>query len=174
MDTVYDRVESKKSEEDHVIGIVDYRHVRAKSDHFYHVSASGSGSSTASDVLLVTLIRRILFPITIVCSLLFFAKLEGDSFSTSYQILAILALLLSTHLFKEVSLYRALKIFPVFVAFGSLLARWFVFISILGLLGYLTGLSVYFTESVLLSWIIFTPVLLLVSQFSRGWLFTTY
>ena len=165
METVYDRVESKKSEEDNVIDIVDDRHVRAKSDHFYRVSASGSGSSTTSDVLLVTLIRRILFPIIIVCSLILFAKWEGDLFSTNYQILAILALLLSTHLFKEVSLYRALKIFPVFVAFSSLLARWFVFISILGLLGYPTGLYNYFTERVLLSWIIFTPVLLLLSQF---------
>ena len=165
MDTVYDKVESKKSEEDNAVGVVDYHHVQAKAGNYYRVSASGSVSSTANDILLVSVIKRTLFPITILCSLLLCTTLQGDTFSTSYQILAILALLLSTHLFKEVKFYRASKIFPVFVAFSSILTRWFVFISISASLGYLTGLYVYFTEKVLLAWMIFTPVLLLVTQF---------
>ncbi len=147
-----------------MIRVMDHRHPQVTSGNAYHVSALGSGCATAADFPLVSLIKRILFPVTIAGSLVFFAKWEGGSFSSNYLILAILALLLSAHVFKEVSFYRALKTFPIFIAFYSILARWLVVAAVLVSLAYTTGLYVYFSKQVLLAWLVFTPFVLLASQ----------
>src|ERR1700737_1439311 len=77
-----------------------------------------------------------------------------------------LAFLLSAHVFGEVSFYRTLKTFPIFVAFSSILARWSVVVSILALLGYTTELYLLFSKPVLLAWILSMPFVLLAAQIS--------
>lgn len=138
---------------------------QAMSAYAYRVSALGSmRSSTAVDVPLVSLVKVLLFPSTIVGVLVFVTRWAGEPFSSYYLILALLTFLISAQVFEEVSFYRSLPRFPVIVAFSNIMMRWTVIVGILVFLGYTTKLHVYFSQSALLAWFLFTPVALLVAQ----------
>jgi len=167
MEALCDKVGNEKirdSRQAEVVDIENYRHAQAKSDNFYHVSASGNESSHAEDIFIITLFKHILFPTIIACSLILFAKLQGDPFSINYQILTTITLLLSILLFKKASFFQATKTFHIFVAFRKILVRWSILISILATFGYATGSYVYFNKSTLTTWIITTPLVLFASQ----------
>jgi putative colanic acid biosynthesis UDP-glucose lipid carrier transferase len=130
-------------------------------------------SSAAVDFPFITIIKRTLFPVTAAGYLILLAARVGEAFSNNYLILAILALLISANVFREVSFYRALNTFPIILAISNIIIRWIFVVLILGLLGYLTGMYVYYSETILLIWIVLTPFVLLVTQFF-AWLGISY
>lgn len=135
------------------------------SAHAYRVSALGSmRGSTAVDYPLVSVVKTVLFPSMVVMSLLLSAQWEGVFFSNYYLVLAVLAFLISAHVFDEVSFYRSLRKFPVFVALSNIAIRWLAIVGIMVFLGYVTELHGYFSTRVIMTWFAVTPLVLLISQ----------
>ncbi|MGY6214874.1 undecaprenyl-phosphate glucose phosphotransferase [Methylolobus aquaticus] len=135
------------------------------STYAYRVSALGSmRSMTNVDFPLVTLVKLLLFPAMIVATLALAVRLQGEVFTSYYVILALLSFLISAHVFEEISLYRALQRFPVFVALSNILLRWVIIVAIIVFLGYATELHGHFSEAVLIRWFVITPVVLLSAQ----------
>ncbi len=135
------------------------------SAHSYRVSALGRmRGSTAVDFPLVSLVKNTLFPTVVVLALVFAIIWSGESFSNYYTVLAILGFLISAHVFDEVSFYRALRKFPVIVAFSNICIRWLAVVAIILMLGHLTQFQNQFSLNTLLLWFIITPPFLLVSQ----------
>lgn len=135
------------------------------STYAYRVSALGSMRSTTNvDFPLVTLVKLLLFPMMIVATLALAVRFQGEIFTSYYVILALLSFLISAHVFEEISLYRALQRFPVFVAFSNIMLRWVVIVAILVFLGYATELQGHFSGNVLIRWFVVTPFLLLGAQ----------
>lgn len=135
------------------------------SAHSYRVSALGRmRGSTAVDFPLVSVVKKTLFPLVVVLALVFAVLWSGELFSSYYSVLAILGFLISAYVFDEVSFYRALRKFPVIVAFSNICIRWLTVVSILFLIGYLTEFQHHFSLNTLLLWFIITPPFLLVAQ----------
>ena len=152
---------------DNIVSIANHQsYVKARStnilhDNLHSLSFKNSQHSVSSDFLFISLVKRLLFPLVAVIYLCFLVIKDNESFSNSYFLFSIFVFLLSIQIFNKISFYRTSTKFPIFSATNYVFTRWIVVICILISLGYITGINSYFSEKILLTWMIFTPFLLL-------------
>lgn len=110
----------------------------------------------------ITFLQRILDPTIVVALLLVLAQLYGINFERfDIPSLAIICFLLILPIFKAVGLYRPYRNLSVQILGGRILLGWTVLLGALLVLGYITKTSHYYARSLLLTWSVCAPVLLL-------------
>lgn len=107
-------------------------------------------------------LQSIIDPFIVVISLFFVAFIFRVSFDSKYEILSIVIFLISLVIFKEADLCRAWKNGGLRAQGGRLFICWILLAGIILFLGYVTKTSHGFSRSVLLTWFVVTPFLILI------------
>lgn len=113
---------------------------------------------------IISVASRVLNPAVIVGSLAGLTLAFGKPFDGYYLVLAILASVISARVYEDIGLDRCWRSASLILHLRDVLVGWGIIISILLFLGYITKFSQVYSRSVLLTWIVVTPVLLLLSQ----------
>lgn len=106
-------------------------------------------------------IQSIIDPFIVVFSLFFMTLIFQVPFDSKYEILSIIVFLISLVIFKEADLCRAWKNGGIHAQCGRLFVCWVLLASIILFLGYVTKTSHEFSRSVLLTWFLAAPFLIL-------------
>jgi putative colanic acid biosysnthesis UDP-glucose lipid carrier transferase len=110
----------------------------------------------------VMLLQRFVDPTTATLLLLGLARLYSIDFEAfDIPSLVIIVFLLILPIFKAVGLYRPYRTLSVRLLAGRLLLGWVVLLTTLLVLGYVTKTSQYYARSLLLTWSVCTPLILL-------------
>lgn len=106
-------------------------------------------------------LQSIIDPFVVVVSLFLVTWIFQVPYDGRYEILSIVVFLVSLVIFKEADLCRAWKSGGLRAQSGRLVICWLLLASILLFLGYVTKTSHEFSRSVLLTWFVVTPLLIL-------------
>lgn len=121
-------------------------------------------SANTLDTPFAALIKWLLCPIVIICSLIGCVAFYGQDFKEDFIPLAIVSFLLASHVFDEANFYRQQPKFPLFQAFYNIMLKWIMLAGCLWLLGVVTSTTGQFPRNPILAWFAVTPLALLVSE----------
>jgi putative colanic acid biosynthesis UDP-glucose lipid carrier transferase len=133
--------------------------------HSNHMFTFGKKLPGAVDLPIVSLLAICLIPTTVFIFTLFLSQWDNAATAGSYIVLAAFSGVLAALVFGEADFYRTIRRFPLLTEYGKVLRNWLIVVGILGALSYFTGSYRNFSTTVLFSWSILTPLLLLASEF---------
>ena len=110
---------------------------------------------------LIMIVQRVLDPLVVVLVLFILSQIYSVGFGTHLTVLAVTSFLLVLPIFKAVGLYKPYRSLSPATLGPRLLTGWVAFLGALLFLGYITQTSLLFSRSLLLSWSIIVPVVLL-------------
>ena len=119
---------------------------------------------SADDIPVVSFFKRLLDPFLIWGLLILFTWLFDESFSGYYLVLMIITFFISTYVYEQTSIYKEWRNGKIFAYIRDTFVGWGIIVAILMLLGFATKLSYRFSEKVILTWFIVTPLALLISH----------
>lgn len=112
---------------------------------------------------IITLLQAIAPPAIVAGSLFFIAGVYGVKFDTSFQYLAVIAVALSIVLLRSsADIPEHLLTERVPLAAG-VIVRWLAMVGLLLIFGYASKFSAHFSRRVMLTWMVVTPVLLILN-----------
>lgn len=128
-------------------------------DSHFTLSAAMRVSRRRSELL-----QGVLYALMVGASLRVMALLWQTEFTVPYQLLALLAMLLSFILLKPVNIEASWSLAGADSQGWTLLRRWGALCGLVLLINYLLGHAGYFSRAVLVLWFVLTPAILLVAH----------
>jgi putative colanic acid biosynthesis UDP-glucose lipid carrier transferase len=125
------------------------------------------------DIPVFSFFRRVLDPLVILGTLFLLTRLQREPFSGNYLGLAIVAFFVAAYLHERIDSHRNWRRGRLLAFARDIFFGWAVFVAIIVLMGYATGLSYHYSERVISLWFITTPFALLAGhlalrQYARG------
>ncbi len=119
---------------------------------------------TLNDIPLISFFQRVLDPLIIMGNLYVISMLFGAPFTGYCLVLMILAFFVSSSVYQYVDPYRTWRSGRMLAYVRDMLVGWVICALILLLIGSVSGLSAHFHSTVVLVWLVATPVVMLVSH----------
>lgn len=116
------------------------------------------------DLPFIAFFKYILDPTITWGMLLLAIGLFGETFTSHYLVLIIIIFFISSYVYEHTSLYKNWRRGNLLAYIRDTLIGWLVIVAILMFLGYATHFSQYFSQQVILFWIIATPIALIISH----------
>jgi len=117
-----------------------------------------------NDIPVVAFFKRVLDPFLIWGLLVLFAWVYDESFTGYYLVLMIITFFISTYIFEQTRIHRTWRDGKLIEYIRDTLIGWSIVVAILLFLGFATNLSYRFSEQVILTWFIVTPIALIISH----------
>jgi len=119
---------------------------------------------SASDIPVIAFFKRVLDPFLIWGLLVLLTWLYDESFNGYYLVLMIITFFISSYIYEQTNIYRTWRNGKLLWYVRDTLIGWLVVIAILLFLGFATKLSYRYSEQVILTWFIVTPIALIISH----------
>lgn len=119
---------------------------------------------TVNDIPVVAFFKRLLDPFLIWGLLVLITLLNDETFTGYYLVLMIATFFISSYIFEQTNIHRSWRSGKLIAYIRDTLIGWSIVVAILLLLGYATHLSYRFSEQVILTWFIVTPLALITSH----------
>ena len=119
---------------------------------------------SANEIPVVSFFKRLLDPFMIWGLLALIAWAYDETLTGYYLVLMIITFFISSYVYEQTSIYSRWRNGNMLAYVRDTFLGWGIIVAILLLLGYATKLSYQFSEQVILTWFIVTPLALLVSQ----------
>ena len=120
---------------------------------------------TTFDLPGVVLVKWLLMPVVVSTTLIGVTKYHGYYFDEHYLILCIFSFLVSSHVFDTVNLYRLHDRFPFLDAVATVIWKWLITSSLVVFFAYAVKMLPWLSLDVMVTWLVITPVVLLVFQY---------
>jgi putative colanic acid biosynthesis UDP-glucose lipid carrier transferase len=117
-----------------------------------------------NDIPVVAFFKRLLDPFMIWGLLVLIAWLYDEPFTGYYLLLMIITFFISSYIYEQTNIYRTWRNGRLLAYISDTLIGWGIIITILIFLGYATKLSYRYSEQVIITWFILTPVALITSH----------
>ena len=117
-----------------------------------------------NDIPVVSFFKRLLDPFMIWGILVLLTWVYDENFTGYYLVLMIITFFISSYVFEQTSIYRRWRDGKMLAYIRDTFVGWGIIVAILIFLGYATKLSYRYSEQVILTWFIVTPLALLVSH----------
>lgn len=119
---------------------------------------------TVNDIPVVAFFKRLLDPFLIWGLLILIAWLYDETFTGYYIVLMIITFFISSYIYEQTNIYRTWRNGKLLAYIRDTLVGWGIIIAILVFIGYATKLSYRYSEQVMLTWFIVTPLALIASH----------
>jgi putative colanic acid biosynthesis UDP-glucose lipid carrier transferase len=119
---------------------------------------------TVNDIPLISFFQRILDPLIIMGTLYLFSMLYAEPFTGYSLVLMVLAFFVSSSVFQHVDPYRTWRSGRMLAYSRDVFVGWSITALILVFLGTVSGLAYHYDDTVVMSWFIATPFILLTSH----------
>lgn len=119
---------------------------------------------TFSDIPVLSFFKRLLDPLVILSTLYLLTLTQNETFSGNYLVLAIIAFFISSYVHEQIDSYRNWRRGRLLAFAGDIFFGWAIFVAILIFIGYATGFSYKYSDSVIVSWFVVTPFAMLASH----------
>ena len=118
----------------------------------------------ANDIPVVSFFKYLLDPFMIWGLLVLITLAYGETFNGYYLVLMIITFFISSYIYEQTHIYRTWRNGKLLAYIRDTLLGWGILIAILVFLGYATKLSYQYSEQVILTWFIVTPIALIISH----------
>jgi len=118
----------------------------------------------ANDIPVVAFFKRLFDPFMIWGLLILIARLYHEPFTGYYMVLMIITFFISSYVYEQTHIYRAWRKGNLLAYIRDTLFGWGIIISILLFVGFATKLSYQYSDKVILTWFIVTPIALIISH----------
>jgi putative colanic acid biosynthesis UDP-glucose lipid carrier transferase len=119
---------------------------------------------SANDIPVVAFFKRLLDPFLIWGLLVLLAWVYDEPFTGYYLVLMIITFFISSYIYEQTNIYRTWRNGKLLAYIRDTLIGWGIIIAILLFLGFATKLSYRYSEQVILTWFIVTPISLIISH----------
>ncbi len=119
---------------------------------------------TANDLPIVAFFKHLFDPFIIWSTLILTAWIYGEDFTSYYLVLVIITFFISTYIYERILIYRNWRRGRLLAYMRDTVFGWLIIVTILVFLGYATKFQNQFSEKVLLTWFIVTPLILIISH----------
>lgn len=119
---------------------------------------------SANDIPVVSFFKRLLDPFMIWGLLIIIALAYDENFNGYYLVLMIITFFISSYVFEQTSIYSKWRNGKLLAYIRDTFVGWSFIVAILLFLGYATKLAYQFSEQVILTWFIVTPLALIASH----------
>ncbi|SEN57711.1 undecaprenyl-phosphate glucose phosphotransferase [Nitrosomonas marina] len=116
------------------------------------------------DLPVIALFKHILDPTITWSVLLLLIWIFDEAFTSHYLVLIILIFFVSSYVYEHTSLYKNWRQGNLFAYIRNTFIGWSIIIAILLFLGHVTHFSEHFSRQVIVTWMIVTPLTLIVSH----------
>jgi len=127
---------------------------------------------TVNDTPVVAFFKRLLDPFMIWGMLILLAWLYDEPFTGYYLVLMIITFFISSYVYEQTNIHHSWRNGKLLVYISDTFIGWAIIVGILLFLGYATQLSYRFSEKVILTWFIATPLVLVASHLAVHWIAT--
>jgi len=121
---------------------------------------------SANDIPVVSFFKRLLDPFIIWGLLVLLTWVYDEKFTGYYLVLMIITFFISSYVFEQTSIHKRWRDGKILAYIRDTFVGWCIIVAILLLLGYATKLDYQYSEQVILTWFIVTPLALLASHFT--------
>ena len=118
----------------------------------------------ANDIPVVSFFKYLLDPFMIWGLLVLITLAYDETFTGYYLVLMIITFFISSYIYEQTHIYRTWRNGKLLAYIRDTLLGWGILIAILVFLGYATKLSYQYSEQVILTWFIVTPIALIISH----------
>ncbi len=119
---------------------------------------------TVNDIPLISFFQRVLDPLIIMGTLYLFSMIFAEPFTGYSLVLMVLAFFISSSVYQHVDPYRTWRSGRMLAYSRDVFGGWAITALILAFLGSVSGLSYHYDSTVVLSWFVATPFVLLASH----------
>lgn len=119
---------------------------------------------SANDVPVVSFFKRMLDPFIIWGTLILVTWAYDQTFTGYYLVLMIITFFVSSYVYEQTSIYRRWRNGNLLEYIRDTLVGWCIIIAVLLLLNVAADFSRHYSEQVILTWFIVTPIVLLISH----------
>lgn len=119
---------------------------------------------TANDIPVVAFFKRLLDPFMIWGLLVLIAWAYDEPFTGYYLVLMIITFFISSYIYEQTNIYHTWRNGKLLAYIRDTLVGWGIIIAILLFLGFATKLSYQYSEQVILTWFVVTPIALIISH----------
>jgi len=119
---------------------------------------------TVNDIPVVAFFKRLLDPFLIWGSLILITWAYDETFTGYYMVLMIITFFISSYVFEQTNIYRTWRNGKLLAYIRETLVGWSIVIAILMFIGYASELSYRYSDQVILTWFIVTPISLIASH----------
>jgi len=123
---------------------------------------------TVNDIPVVAFFKRLLDPFMIWGLLILIAWAYDETFTGHYLVLMIITFFISSYIFEQTNIHRSWRNGKLLAYIRETLIGWSVVVAVLLFLGYATQLSYRYSEWVIFTWFIVTPLALIASRLAVG------
>ena len=119
---------------------------------------------TGNDLPIVAFFKHLLDPFIIWSMLILTTWLYEEDFTSYYLVLAIITFFISSYIYERILIYRNWRKGRLLAYMRDTVMGWLVILAILVFLGYATKFHNQFSQQVLLTWFVVTPLMLIISH----------
>ena len=119
---------------------------------------------TTNDLPIVAFFKHLLDPFIIWSMLILTTWLYDEDFTSYYLVLVIITFFISSYIYERTLIYRNWRKGRLLAYIRDTLMGWLIIVALLVFLGYATKFYSQFSEQVLLTWFIVTPLMLIASH----------
>lgn len=119
---------------------------------------------SANEIPVVSFFKCILDPFLIWGMLIVVAWVYGETFTGSYVVLMVITFFISSYVYERTNIYRNWRNGKLLDYIRDTVMGWGIIVAMLTLLAYATDFSGQYSERVILTWFIVTPLALVASQ----------
>ena len=119
---------------------------------------------TVSDIPVVAFFKRLLDPFLIWGLLILITWVYGETFTGYYIVLVIITFFISSYIFEQTNINRTWRSGNLPAYIRETLIGWGIVVAILIFIGYATDLSYRYSDQVIFTWFIVTPIALIISH----------
>jgi len=119
---------------------------------------------TANDLPIVAFFKHLFDPFIIWSTLILTTRIYGEDFTSYYLVLVIITFFISTYIYERIVIYRNWRKGRLLAYMRDTILGWLIIVTILVFLGYATKFHDQFSDKVLLTWFVVTPIILIVSH----------
>jgi len=119
---------------------------------------------STNDIPVVSFFKYLLDPFMIWGLLVLTTLAYDENFTGYYLVLMIITFFISSYIYEQTNIYRTWRNGKLLAYIRDTLVGWGIIIAILIFLGYATKLSYQYSEEVILTWFIVTPIALVTSH----------
>jgi putative colanic acid biosynthesis UDP-glucose lipid carrier transferase len=120
--------------------------------------------SAANDIPAIAFFKRLLDPFMIWGLLVLLAWVYDESFTGYYLVLMIITFFISSYVFEQTNIHRTWRNGKLLAYIKDTFIGWGIVIVFLVFLGFATKLSYRYSERLILTWFIITPIALIISH----------
>lgn len=119
---------------------------------------------TSNDLPIVAFFKHLLDPFIIWSMLILTTWVYDEDFTSYYLVLVIITFFISSYIYERTLIYRNWRKGRLLAYIRDTLMGWLIIVALLVFLGYATKFHSQFSEQVLLTWFIVTPLMLIASH----------